>query len=266
METAISLQRRAEREIDAAVRCAPMHVCVLLQPLSGGAPPISIGAGEVLPAASLIKTLVLVAALRAVQREDYTLQSMIPVPQNAVLPDTVAFSQGFPAYRLCELLTWMIVRSDNTAANVLIDLLGIDFINDTARGMGLKHTGLCRKMLDFEAAARGFDNTTTAADQCALFAALYAETVLTPALCRTARDILKGQRDGEVLLRYLWQDVSVAHKTGELDDVRHDAGVFETVQPYFLAVLITKATDLRAAEELAGRIGRMVYEVEEKQQ
>lgn len=343
-----ALARAIEREIrlensrmpaeTGALAQPSLQVRVLLRPL-GEPPLVSLGAEDCVSSASTIKTLILLAALRRAAEQALPLVQKIAVAQEQLLPDSAVFPQVLCAYNeaertqretdctLEELLTWMITRSDNTATNVLIDWLGMDAVNETARLLGLRHTVLRRKMLDFEAAQEGRDNTTSAADQYKIFAAFYCgapqacdaprerneqkkktaniglqhnakaqvqtQTVsdseitqpqqlqaafLPPALQQKARDILCAQRDGEVLLRYLWHPVRVAHKTGELDTVRHDAGVFETNEPYFLAVLIThaahaphatathaaatQAAAARVAEELAGRIGRLVYETQ----
>ena len=94
-----------------------------------------------------------------------------------------------------------------------------------------------------------------------VFRALYAETVLTPELCALARSILRRQRDTRMLTRYIWQDVPCAHKTGGLDRLSHDAGVFELPgRPYFIAVLIWDAPDIDGDEPLAGRVSKLVFD------
>ena len=163
-----------------------------------------------------------------------------------------SFVDGPGMHPLEELLVWMIVLSDNTATNVLIGLLGAECINAAACSVGTKNTVLERKMLDWDAVSAGRNNYTSAEDLLRVFRALYAETVLTPELCALARSILRRQRDTRMLTRYIWQDVPCAHKTGGLDRLSHDAGVFELPgRPYFIAVLIWDAPDID------GKIGRL---------
>src|SRR5690606_14639683 len=69
---------------------------------------------------------------------------------------------------LLDLATLMIVVSDNTATNALIDRLGMASIQVTISRLGLAGTRLGRKMYDFEARARGFENVTCARDIAAL--------------------------------------------------------------------------------------------------
>ncbi|WP_255222755.1 serine hydrolase, partial [Shouchella clausii] len=61
-------------------------------------------------------------------------------------------------------MTLMIIVSDNTATNLIIELLGIEKINQLFKDLGFNNTSLNRKMMDFEALKNGIDNTTTARD------------------------------------------------------------------------------------------------------
>ena len=72
---------------------------------------------------------------------------------------------------------------------------------------------------------------------------------------------MRRQRDTRMLTRYIWQDVPCAHKTGGLDRLSHDAGVFELPgRPYFIAVLIWDAPDIDGDEPLAGRVSKLVFD------
>ena len=57
-----------------------------------------------------------------------------------------------------ELITLMMIKSDNTAANILIDKLGIENINNCIKNLGCKDTELNRKMMDQEAINKGIQN------------------------------------------------------------------------------------------------------------
>lgn len=192
----------------------------------------------VLPSASLIKTPILLAALEEVRQGRLTLKDRLEVPQGALLPDTQIFEEGPGFYSLEELLYWMIVDSDNTATNVLLDLLGLDTVNRYCADMlGLEHTLCRRKMLDFDAARAGLDNTTCAADQQKLFCLLQGGGILNPNLRALALSILRRQRSMDAMLRYIAADVPLAHKTGSLDGVAHDCGLFLFAgQPLFVGI------------------------------
>ena len=189
------------------------------------------------PSASTIKTPILVAALELVRQGKLSLAQELAVPPQAILPDTSVFDLGQNWYTVEELLYWMITVSDNTATNVLLDAVGMDFVSRTCASLGLKNTLCRRKMLDFEAAQAGRDNVTSALDQRRLFWLLQQNAILTPALCRTALDILLRQRSMDSILRYVPDRVDFAHKTGGLDGVSHDCGLFLSLpRPLYVGI------------------------------
>ena len=159
-------------------------------------------------------------------------------------------------------------RGDNTAANVLIDLLGMDAVNELRRRWRAEHTCLRRKMLDFAAHAAGRANCTTARDQYALYAGLWRRCRGDhPKQCwMLALDTLLRQRCQDAFLRYLnGPSPTVAHKTGGLDHVHHDAGIFQTAWgDYYLGCFTWEGPSLDGEPEQAqflGRVGRQFYEV-----
>ena len=177
--------------------------------------------------ASTIKVPILLTALEQVRLGSLSLDQMVPVPQAEILEDTQVFERGVAAYSLWELLYWMIVESDNTATNVVIGLLGYDRINEYAAAvLGSKDTVCQRKMLDWAAIEAGRNNYTSAADQCEMYRRLCLGQLLTPQLTETALDMLRRQRSMDLFLRYIPEDVLLYHKTGGLDYLDHDAGVF----------------------------------------
>ena len=247
--------------LDAQLAAAQEQVCVLAVPLAGGVPLYERGAGRRAVSASTIKVFILLAALDEVRRGRLALDTPVSVTAEDILPDTGVFVDGPGMHPLEELLVWMIVLSDNTATNVLIGLLGAECINAAACSVGTKNTVLEHKVLDWDAVSAGRNNYTSAEDLLRVFRALYDETVLTPELCALARSILRRQRDTRMLTRYIWQDVPCAHKTGGLDRLSHDAGVFELPgRPYFIAVLIWDAPDIDGDEPLAGRVSKLVFD------
>ena len=215
--------------------------------------------------ASTIKTPILLAALDLVQSGKLKTEQKIPVPAKEILDDTQVFDRGVREYTLEELLTWMIINSDNTATNVLIEFLGMDAVNAYCRKLGLKSTVLERKMLDWDAIEQGRNNYTSAEDQLAVFSGLYRSSILTPELCAYALGILKRQRDFSSALRYIAdENLSAAHKTGGLDYLNHDAGIFYLPgRDYYFGCFVTDAMDdtekNEISKKLIGRLSRAVY-------
>lgn len=176
------------------------------------------------PSASLIKLPLLLCALEAVQKGELSFDQRIPICEQQHTGDSRTIARSASCAPLSFLLETMIADSDNTAANVLIDFLGMERVNALCKMCGMSGTCLRRHMLDFGAAVRGEENDTTARDILCFFSLLQEDAFLTPALCGTARRILLAQRD-KAYLMYAMPKQRAAHKTGELPGIRHDAGI-----------------------------------------
>ena len=116
-------------------------------------------------------------------------------------------------------------------------------------------------MLDFEAVRSGRNNYTSAEDQARTFTLLWNRSILTPELCDLALETLKCNRDFRSALRYIDVPCQVAHKTGGLDHLVHDTGIFfhPTGEAYFFGYFVTEDADDRG-EKLIGRLNRAVYQ------
>jgi len=227
---------------------------------------LSIDAERKLVSASTIKTPIMLTALDRVQNGTLKIDQMLPVESKEILEDTEVFDHGEPAYSLEELLTWMIINSDNTATNVLIEWLGMGAVNTYSDSLGLESTVLERKMLDWDALRAGRNNFTSAADQLIIFTKLYHQLILTPALCGLAIRILKQQRDFSSAFRYIADpSLTAAHKTGGLDHLNHDVGIFYLPdRAYYFGCFVTdcmgETEENPLAQKLIGRLSKSVYE------
>jgi beta-lactamase class A len=132
---------------------------------------------------------------------------------------------GLVSLTLADLLTLMVIVSDNAATNIIIELLGMDRINAFCTEEGLGGTVLRRRMMDAEAISQGLENTTTALDQAKLLDAVSEGSLLAEPLRTFALQTLAAQQFTDALPSLLPDSVQVAHKTGELPGVRHDVGI-----------------------------------------
>ena len=115
---------------------------------------------ETMPAASMIKVFILAKAYEDIQsgslrrNETFTL-----TPDNVVGGAGILQGRGYGTrVSLQEAMDLMITESDNTAANLLIDRLGMDRINSYMQSHGYTHSVLRRKMMDTEAMREGREN------------------------------------------------------------------------------------------------------------
>ena len=199
---------------------------LVLRPLGGTDLRLELNSAEVFPAASIIKLAILWTFFEAADRADldpaerWTLSPASKVGGTGVLR---LLGDGLEL-SLLDLATLMIVVSDNTATNAVIDRLGMARVNTAIRALGLVSTALRRKMLDFAARDRGLENVTTPEDTARLLGRLATGTGLSEASAERARQILLGQQVNHKLAARLPAAAVLAHKTGELPGIEHDAG------------------------------------------
>ena len=193
----------------------------------------------VFKSASLIKTPIMLCALEEVEKGQLSLETLIPVQPCHCVGDEEPVIRNGTDIPLAVLLEYMITDSNNSATNVLIDLLGMEKINACSQRIGLHDTLLRRHMLDYEAARQGRENRTSALDMRRLYTLLHQGEVLTPFQCETALPILLRQHDKELLL-FANPEQKAAHKTGGLADIAHDAGIlYGPKRTLIFAVLVT---------------------------
>ena len=156
----------------------------------------------------------------------------------------------------------MITESDNTCTNMLIRSLGAERINETVRSFGLVKTQLRRQIMDFEAARRGEENTTTMREISELLSLLAQGRCVGPVEDRAMIEILAAQEDNCLLPAQLPHDLTVAHKTGQLEGLFHDCGIiYGRKKPLICAVGARNVTvESRTVWELAYFV-RYAYEV-----
>jgi len=237
-------------------------------------------ADETFPTASTIKVFVLLELMRRVQQGAFSLDQHVPilaaqqVGGSGVLKD---LSAGL-SMSLRDVATLMIVLSDNTATNVLIDLLGLEAINNTIAGMGLRTTRLLNRV-DFERI--GSDVTkfavTTAREFGDALEQVANGTFLDQSSCDTVLDIMRRQQYLDLLPRYLSynpyardlglaQDLWIANKTGFFMGVRCETAVIAFGGVKLVVAALTKdgkELGFNAENEnavLLGHAGQALYE------
>jgi beta-lactamase class A len=141
---------------------------------------------------------------------------------------------------LADAVMLMIVESDNTATNLVLGQVGIAPVNDTMERLGLPDTRLYKKVFlpapepESEDAKRFGLGKTTVNDMLRLLRLINARQVVDASASDRMIEILKKQRDNDAFPRYLDRfgtrdhPITVAHKTGALDELRNDVGIVDT--------------------------------------
>ena len=158
---------------------------------------------------------------------------------------------------LGDLCFLMIGVGDSTAANFLLDLVGMGEVNETLSRLNLPHPRLARRFMDFAARAAHRENLTSAADIVSLLSLLRGRAI--PGAARL-REFLAGQQLGEDVKAFLPVSAQLAHKTGSLDGVFHDTGILTgPVGACVYCVLTAEQASVQAARSAIAAVLRELW-------
>ena len=159
-----------------------------------------------------------------------------------------------------DLAQFVVAVSDNAAANVLIDRVGMQNVNATLRSLGLTKTMLRRKMMDIAAARRGDENISTPQEMARLLEMIYKGKALHKEGADELIKQLKTLKKDSYLSYELAADVELADKPGSLDGVRTDSGiVFARNRPFAISVMTAYDRDEKAAERAISEVALEAY-------
>jgi len=161
---------------------------------------------------------------------------------------------------LRELCRAMIVVSSNLATNLLIERLGVENIRRTVTRLGAHGMQVLRGVEDAKAFAQGRNNTTTARALLTLLERLARGEAVDRASDAEMIDVLQAQTFAEGIPAGLPGGTRVAHKTGSITRIHHDAGIVYAPRPYVLVVLVRGLDDRTKSAELIAAVSRLVYE------
>jgi beta-lactamase class A len=149
-----------------------------------------------------------------------------------------------------------ITVSSNLATNILIEHLGATNVQATVDKMQASGMQVLRGVEDQKAFDAGKNNTTNARGLLTLFEAIGKGQAVNPAASAMMVDILKRQKFVDGIPAGLPPGTPVAHKTGSITRIRHDAGIVYGNRPYVLVVLTRGIQDSKVADALIASISR----------
>jgi beta-lactamase class A len=204
---------------------------------------VNLGGDEPVPTASTIKLLVYVEAFHQIQdlkkslSDEITLQKEDQVPGSGVLQ----YLRTPHQLTLEDALSLMMIESDNTATNLVIDQLGLTNINKRAETLGLKNTYLYKKVYRKAEGPMPPDQKrfglgkTTAAEMLQIMQSIVECELKDEALCKRMVEIMKNQSYRNMIPRYIEAELDaseggsqIADKVGQLDASRSDVAAIWT--------------------------------------
>ena len=165
---------------------------------------------------------------------------------------------GVMSYRdLCEA---MITVSSNFATNLLIERLGAKNVQRTTESLGAPGMHVLRGVEDDKAFRQGLNNTTTARGLMTLMEKIAKGEAVDKPSSDEMIAILERQHFNDRIPTGLPEGTRVAHKTGEITKIQHDAAIVFAERPYVLVILVRGLQDARKGSALAADISRVIYE------
>src|SRR6476659_432579 len=165
--------------------------------------------------------------------------------------------------RVDELAYHMITTSSNLATNLVLGVIGPQSVNEALRELHLEEgIDLKRGVEDALAFEKGINNRVTANGLLRILVMLAAGKAFSPALSRRMMDIMHGQEFNQGIPARLPKGTRVAHKTGEISTVAHDAGVIYLPKrkPYVLVILTEWEASATGRSRTIASISHLVYE------
>jgi beta-lactamase class A len=226
-------------------------------------------------AASTMKVPVMIELFRAAAARSFAMdQRLMLVNQFASIvdgslysldstsdSDTTLYHRIGQRVAIDTLLRLMITRSSNFATNTLIALVGAENVTRTMRSLGAQRIQVLRGVEDGKAFDKGLNNTTTARDLAIILRSIEEGKAASPAATRQMLGILLAQEFNEKIPAGLPAGTRVAHKTGEITAVSHDAAIVYLPgrKPYVLVVLTRGIADGNHSSKLIADLSALVY-------
>ncbi len=230
----------------------------------------------VMHAASTMKVPVMIRTYQRAEAGAFSLSDSIRVHNSfASIVDGSPFSLDIPTQSddgvekqlggwasIRDLITHMITNSSNLATNLLVELLDPVQITRSMRELGAETIEVRRGVMDLKAYNRGLNNVTSARDLLQIFKALALHQVASDSSCIDMIGILKQQHYRDKIPARLPPGVQVAHKTGAISSIHHDAGIvfLPDGRRYVLVLMSRGIKDHTHSAAVMADLSRLIYD------
>lgn len=251
--------------VDGIAARAPFAHCSAYAKHLNTAEVFAHNAGDVVPAASVIKTCVLVEILNQAYKGKFNLDDLVTVSADTggARGSGILKHLRLPLrLSIWNLATLMIIVSDNTASNACIDLVGFDAVNETCRAYGMVQTVLRRYFIGQAVDDPSKDNLITTEDLGVLFERMYRGELVSPKASQQMLEIMHKQQLNSRIPLHLPPGTPIAHKTGTQPTTAHDAGIVYGPggNDYVVSIAVTRVAARPTGEAMVADISKAIWD------
>lgn len=219
--------------------------------------------------AGCIKLPLAMSLLKEVENGKIDLQSKINIEAGDKIHGSNGIIHEFSGkeYSVFDLLIAMLIQSDNTAANKIIDILSFRRIGELFKDMGLKNTNLKRVTTDVNLEQDELENTTSSFDLSKCFKLLYLKQYLNEENSNLIINILKKQQVKNKIPFYIPRQIQadIANKGGSLENIENDTAIIMIPKGKFLfTVMANKLPNNVYGITTLSRVGKMIWDILDK--
>ncbi len=176
--------------------------------------------------------------------------------------DDAIYEQLGQPMSLRQLAYNMTTVSSNLATNLLIDFLDADSVQATSERLGTTSMQTIRGVEDLKAFELGMSNRAASRDLATLMEAIRTDQAVSAEADLQMREILMDQVFNSMIPNGLPEGTRVAHKTGSITEIHHDAAIVYPASgaPYILVVMTQGITDHAESSALGSSITEAVHQ------
>ena len=260
------LRKKFEESVNSIVETSNAVVGVAIKNIATGEH-LFINENEIFPQASCIKIHILTEVYEQAAEGRFSLSDIKPFPSSVAVGGSGilhAVADGTGSMSIRDYCVLMMVLSDNSATNFLINLVGMDNVNATLKENGAGNTKLQRLMMDYEAAKAGRENISTPNDVMHILEKLYNGELVNKQASADMLSIMEIEKDGW-LKEGIDPTVPIANKAGDVEGVRCDVGiVLLKDSPYIICVMTKLLEHDEDGTAIIRDISRETYEYFER--
>ena len=264
------------QSIKSSVEKVNGDVAIVLYDLETKETLIEINGSEKFHAASTMKVPVMIEVFKQVAQGKFNLNDSILVKNEfkSIVDGSkykmdISDDGGEELYKMVgkkvtiyKLLYDMITVSSNLATNILIEMVDAKKVTQSMRNLGANKIEVLRGVEDQKAYDKGLSNSITANDLVQIFKGFEMKTAGSKSDCKAMLSILKDQKYNDLIPKYFPKEIEVAHKTGSITGVHHDAGIIylPNGKSYILVILSKNLEDFDVETDKLAKISKQILE------